>query len=109
MALKELQKLKIKKWAKEILTYLNNAKPDTTPERVRKNRERLLPSFVEMEDVYAFKDELPPKALAFLIELIRLLYEYQHYFDDGYRSSENIDTLSDKLKLSLAKVVKAEI
>ena len=108
--LTELQKHKVKSWAKEAYRIICESSKDTTPRRIWQNRERLLPSFIEREDVDVIKEALDsPTAYQYMKELVRLLYEYEHYFDKGYRSPENIDDLPDKLKRMLARVIKADI
>lgn len=109
MAINDLQKQKIKNWAREHLRYLDELPGDTTPQLIRDNRKTLLPLFVERDDIETLEASLPPRARAFLAELRRLLYEYENYFSPGYQSSESIDELPDKLRLMLARIIKADI
>ena len=109
MALTELQILKIKNWAQGIYDYLETADPDTTPDRIKLNRAKMLLAKTEMPYVKALKAGLTAGQGNFLENLIYLFGEWVHYFDTGYRSPENIDDLADKLKTALAKVITAEI
>jgi len=109
MALTAEQVLKIKNWAQKIYDYLENADPDTTPDRIKLNRAKMLLTKTEMPAVEALLAELTAGQRTFLERLIYLFGEWVHYFDTGYRSPENIDNLSDKLKDALAKVITAEL
>lgn len=109
MALTAEQKQKIKCWARETYLELRGLPADTVPVRIKSNRDRLLPHFLEREDIDTLKEELPAQVKEFLRELVRLLHEYEHYFDNGYRSCENIDTLPDKIKDKLAKLMRTDL
>ena len=109
MALTELQILKIKNWAQTIYDYLENADPDTTPDRIKLNRAKMFLANAEMPYVEALIAELTPAQQTFLENLIYLFGEWVHYFDNGRRSPENIDDLPDKLKLALSKIIVAEL
>ena len=109
MALTELQILKIKNWAQKIYDYLENADPDTTPDRIKLNRAKMFLAKTETPYVEALRGGLTAGQRTFLERLIYLFGEWVHYFDNGRRSPENIDDLPDKLKDALAKVITAEL
>ena len=67
---------------------------DTTPERIKYNRDKLLPFVSECDLVASDKD---------MAELKKLLYNWYHYFDEGFKSKYSIDELPDLIKKSITK------
>ena len=64
---------------------------DTTPERIKSNREKMLPLIAEAE-----KNGYTGKAVDEAIDLY-------YYFDTGRKPVNSIDGLHDRLKKSLAE------
>ena len=94
----------IRSWGKEIYTFLIEQDLDTTPERIKINRDRLRPLFERSEYISAIRDSLSGVARVKANAVLDLLYDYYHYFDLGYRSKTHIDDFPEKLKEAFAKV-----
>jgi len=88
--------------AEELLDAFGCLLPDTTPERIRCNRASLCVFYNKMRRA---SRTIPRPIPDEVKEAVRLFNEYYHYFDKGYHSSENIDSLPDKLKEALGDVI----
>ena len=82
-------------WAEESYTQFALLSEDTTPERIKKNRIKVAPVCRKANKLKKVKDH----------EAFRLCYEWEHYFDEGYKSTENIDTLPEKLRVALLDMI----
>ena len=97
----------IREWGRGIYDHILNEPPDTTPERIKANREKLLPYYQEMKDsISKIPEQLPPLARPKLDEVLELFDDYFNYFSSGYRAKTNIDDFPDKLKQAFSKMVK---
>lgn len=87
--------VKEKDWASRAYAIMITLKDDTTPERIKANRDKMLPLLVEAErfEKAGYKD----KAVDEFIDLF-------HYFDTGRKPKNNIDGFHDKMKRSLAEL-----
>jgi len=92
-----------KKFARDLYDILISLPKDTTPERIKANRDRLRLFMGEGTNL---------KDLGCKHEALDLLYEWFHYFDgatykdgvrikDGYKSKYNIDDLPQLLEEKL--------
>lgn len=87
--------IKEKDWASRSYALMLTLKPDTTPERIKANRDKMLPLLVEAERFE--KDGFKGKAIDEFIDLF-------HYFDTGRKPQNNIDGFNSKVKKSLAEL-----
>ena len=87
--------VKEKDWADRFYSVMITLPDDTTPERIKSNREKMLPLIVEAKEIK--KSGYKDKSLDEAIELY-------HYFDKGQKSPYNIDGFQSKVKRSLAEV-----
>lgn len=94
---------KEKDWASRAYAMTLILKPDTTPERIKDNRKKMLPLVVEAEKMK--KSGYKDKALD---EIIGLYYHFlpeKEYIEAvGHKSTYNIDDLESKVRLSLAEL-----
>ena len=66
---------------------------DTTPERIKSNREKMLPLIAEAE------------SLGYTGEAVEDAIDLFHYFDKGRKPKNTIDGLHDKVKMGMIKEV----
>jgi len=79
-------------WAKGAYDEFGRFEADTTFENIKRNREKFLPYYKKAEKLGETKQH----------DAFYYCHEWMHYFDNGYKSPENIDTLPDKFKDALA-------
>jgi hypothetical protein len=105
MTLSSEQLNQIREWARKVYDHILSEPPDTTPERIRVNRDKLLPYFQEMHDIFSptILDQLTPPTKEKAEEL---LDDYMKYFNEGYQSKTNIDDFPDKLKQEFSRMVR---
>lgn len=85
-----------RRWAKELLDLLGTLPSDTTPERIKSNREKLLPYINKVEDMRVAGNKHP---------LLDDFWEFFHYFDHGYKSPLTIDELPSRVKDKLGDMI----
>ena len=108
MAITDNERTKVKGFIKDAQTAFASMPPDIQ-QNIKPNRNKMLPFFFERLDIEKLSGKLPQHAQSSVSELSRLLYEYEHYFDNGYKSPENIDTLPDKIKAEFAKLSRMDM
>jgi len=79
-----------KDWARECLNEFLTLERDTTQERIKRNRQKMLLRASDTFEKSAASDKVS-----------ELIYEYQHYFDTGFRSKYNIETLPTLIESAL--------
>ncbi len=84
-----------KEWADNFYTLMLTLPDDTTPERIKSNRDKMLPLVAEAKKLK--KAGKKDKALDEAVDLY-------HYFDVGRKPVNNIDGFHDKIKKSLVEV-----
>ena len=84
-----------KEWASRFYTVMVTLKADTTPERIKANRDKILPLVVEAKKL---------KKAGYKGKVLDEVIDLYHYFDVGRKPINNIDGLHDKVKLSLAEL-----
>ena len=97
-------KQEIKGWAKKVWLDLRSYDPDTVPVRIKGNREKMKPHMVGLATL---STNMPPADKVLFDKAVDLLNDYYHYFDEGYRSFNNIDTLPDKCYQALITIIEA--
>lgn len=83
-----------KEWVKEALALFQSLPSDTTPDRIKENRKKML--------VHATKAQALKDSGVNNVALDKFL-DWFHYFDLGYKSEYNIDTLPQDIEGKLAK------
>ena len=86
---------KEKGWADRFYSIMITLPDDTTPERIKSNRDKMLPLIIEAKEIK--KSGYKDKSLDEAIELY-------HYFDKDRKSIYSIDGFQDKVKKSLVEV-----
>ncbi len=86
---------KEKDWSLKVHSLMITLKPDTTPERIKSNRDKMQVLVAEAEKFK--KDGYKNKAVDEVID-------WFYYFDTGRKPLNNIDGFHDKLKKSLAEL-----
>jgi len=81
-------------WAEETYTIFKDLPPDIQ-ENIKSNRDKLKSQNAKARKLKKLKDH----------EAFRLCYELEHYFDDGYMSTENIDDLPEKVEKALLAMI----
>lgn len=92
-------------WAKRVWLDIRSYDPDTVPVRIKSNREKLRPHLIGLEKMTS---GMPVNDKLLVDEAIDLLEDFYHYFDNGYRSLNNIDNLDLLCKASLLKILEAK-
>lgn len=85
----------MKDWADRFYALMITLLDDTTPERIKSNRDKMLPLIAEAKKFK--KSGFNNKAIEEAIDLY-------HYFDVGRKPKNNIDGFHDRIKKSLVEV-----
>ena len=100
----------IKEWLDEGICFFEGSDRDTTPERIKVNRELCGKAFRKREEIKTWVKVNKPAALPYLVKLKEWWEDWNHYFNKGYVpvSGETIDTLADKI-LERLKFIREKI
>ncbi len=96
----------IREWLVCLLTELNNLPEDTIPERIKSNRDRMTCLIAKSDRVKRLVSTYPIGVKTYIENFLQLLYEWQHYFDTGYKAPHTIDELPDLIRTYITNTIK---